>query len=135
MVIRYAYLWLDEYKAGREEGLKDRPCAIVAAVRNDDGMQRVLCLPVTHAPPQNPDDAIEIPPAVKRHLGLDDERSWIVVTEANEFVWPGPDLRPIESPENNTFSYGFLPRSVFSRVRSQFLLLLETRGAAVSRTN
>ena len=33
--------------------------------------------------------------ATKRRLGLDDARSWIMVTEGNRFAWPGPDLRPI----------------------------------------
>jgi hypothetical protein len=38
---------------------------------------------------------VEVPLRVARHLGLDEERSWIVTTELNVFVWPGPDLRPI----------------------------------------
>ena len=29
LVVRYSYLWLDEHRRGREEGVKDRPCAIV----------------------------------------------------------------------------------------------------------
>jgi hypothetical protein len=28
-VIRYAYLWWNEARAGREDGAKDRPCGIV----------------------------------------------------------------------------------------------------------
>jgi sugar phosphate permease len=32
LVIRYSYLWHSEYVRGREEGQKDRPCAIVAAI-------------------------------------------------------------------------------------------------------
>src|SRR5947209_6944703 len=89
LVIRYSYLWLDDFLAGQEEGVKDRPCAIVTAVRNEaDGEKRVLVLPVTHSPPKHPEYAVEIPQAVKRHLGLDDERSWIVVSECNEFTWP-----------------------------------------------
>jgi hypothetical protein len=32
---------------------------------------------------------------VKRHLGLDGERSWIVLDEINDFIWPGHDLRPV----------------------------------------
>lgn len=36
LVIRYSYLWCSEYLEGREEGQKDRPCAIVAAIRADD---------------------------------------------------------------------------------------------------
>ena len=52
LVIRYAYLWFGEYAAGQEEGVKDRPCAIVAAIRSDeDGNTRVLVLPITHTPP------------------------------------------------------------------------------------
>jgi hypothetical protein len=27
-------------------------------------------------------------------LGLDEPRSWVVLTEANRFPWPDPDLRP-----------------------------------------
>ena len=49
-----------------------------------------------HAPPDREGDAIEIPLETKKRLGLDSERSWIMITEANEFVWPGPDLRPAE---------------------------------------
>ena len=29
LVIRYSYLWHREYLEGREDGQKDRPCAIV----------------------------------------------------------------------------------------------------------
>jgi hypothetical protein len=95
LVIRYSYLWKREFDAGRDEGTKDRPCAIVLAVVHDDGEKEVLVLPITHSPPADPADAIEIPTATKNRLGLDSERSWIVITEANEFIWPGPDLRPV----------------------------------------
>jgi hypothetical protein len=47
-----------------------------------------MVLPVTHSQPKDPKAAVELPLAVKKHLGLDDERSWIVVSEGNEFVWP-----------------------------------------------
>ena len=126
LLIRYSYLWLDEYREGREEGVKDRPCAIVAAIIEESGQQRVLCLPVTHQPPVRPERAIEIPRSVKLRLGLDDEGSWIVVNEANEFVWPGPDLRPVPG-ENHTIAYGFLPPSLFNQVRELFLRLVAAR--------
>jgi hypothetical protein len=95
LVIRYSYLWKREADSGRQDGTKDRPCAIVIAVNDADGERQVIALPITHAPPSNPQDAIEIPAVTKQRLGLDFERSWIMLTEANEFVWPGPDLRPI----------------------------------------
>lgn len=75
LVIRYAYLWRAEFLAGREEGRKDRPCAIVASIRDDDGETRVLVLPVTHTPPECQELAVEIPAKVKARLGLDGERS------------------------------------------------------------
>ncbi|MEI7668621.1 MAG: hypothetical protein WCJ33_00885 [Pseudomonadota bacterium] len=90
MVIRYSYLWHSEFTAGREEGIKDRPCAIVAAVKsNYDGLWKVLVLPVTHSEPNIPENAIEIPFDTKKRLGLNSERSWIVLTEWNEFAWAG----------------------------------------------
>src|ERR1700730_15738065 len=90
LVISYAYLWHYEHEAGRQEGRKDRPSVIVLAVeREDDDTTIVTVLPITHSPPADPADAVEIPTAVKRHLGLDGHRSWIVVNEGNEFVWPG----------------------------------------------
>jgi hypothetical protein len=66
LVIRYSYLWDSEHLAGREEGQKDRPCAIVAALRpaDDAGETRVLVLPVTHTPPSQATVAVEIPARV-----------------------------------------------------------------------
>lgn len=121
LVIRYSYLWKREYDAGRDDGTKDRPCAIVMAVVDEDGERRVLVLPITHSPPSHPGDAIEIPTTTKNRLGLDSERSWVVITEANEFIWPGPDLRPVPGRDTTTLSYGTLPPRFFAFVRDQFL--------------
>ena len=73
LVIRYSYLWKREQEAGREEGTKDRPCAVVMAIMDQDGEWEVLVLPITHSPP-DPADAIEIPTATKKRLGLDTDR-------------------------------------------------------------
>lgn len=121
LVIRYSYLWKREFDAGREEGTKDRPCAIVMAVVDEDGDKDVLVLPITHSPPDDPVDAIEIPTATKSRLGLDGERSWIVITEANEFAWPGPDLRMVPGRDESTIAYGPLPPRFFAHVRDKFL--------------
>ncbi len=77
-------------------------------------------MPITHSPPNNPDEAIEIPTASKRRLGLDDERSWIVLTESNRFVWPGPDMRPVDS---DTGYFGPLPPALFAEVKRRFVEL------------
>jgi hypothetical protein len=121
LVIRYSYLWKREYEQGREEGVKDRPCAVVLVVTDDDGEKEVLVIPITHTPPSDPNSAVEIPIETKRRLGLDAERSWIVVTEANEFVWPGPDLRPLPGRDASTVAYGPLPPRLFAHVRDKFL--------------
>jgi hypothetical protein len=120
LVISYAYLWHHEHQAGHEEARKDRPTVIVLAVeREGDGATVVTVLPVTHSAPTNPAAAVEIPRAVKQHLGLDDDRSWIVVAEGNEFFWPGYDLRNI--PNTDRYDYGFLPPSLFNKVMRAFI--------------
>jgi len=121
LVIRYSYLWKQEFDAGRDEGTKDRPCAIVMAVVDEDGDKQVWVLPITHSPPASAADAIEIPTLTKNRLGLDSERSWILITEANEFVWPGPDLRPVPGRDASTIVYGALPPQFFAHVRDKFL--------------
>ncbi len=135
LVIRYSYLWRREQLLGREEGLKDRPCAVVMTVQNKDGRDIVTVLPVTHRPPQTPEDAVEIPPDTKRRLGLDDAPSWVVLTEANRFVWPGPDLRPGVNGEPSSIAYGSLPERLFERIRLGFLAKTKANQAPlVSRT-
>jgi hypothetical protein len=121
LVIRYSYLWKREFEAGRDEGTKDRPCAVVMAVVDEDGDKEVWVLPITHSPPADASDAIEIPTATKTRLGLDGDRSWVVITEANEFVWPGPDLRPVSGRDASTIAYGPLPPRFFTHVRDKFL--------------
>jgi hypothetical protein len=121
LVIRYSYLWMREQQNGREEGTKDRPCAIVMSVVDEAGELETLVLPVTHTPPANPADAVEIPAETKSRLGLDFDRSWIVITEANEFTWPGPDLRVIPGRDESSIAYGALPPRFFAYVRDRFL--------------
>jgi hypothetical protein len=55
------------------------------------GETLVTVLPVTHRPPDIAAQAVEIPRAVKQQLGLDDDRSRVVVTEGDQFVWPRYD--------------------------------------------
>jgi hypothetical protein len=113
LVVRYAYLWREEYRRGQEEGFKDRPCAVVVVTADEAGRRIVTVLPVTHTPPVDPGLAVEIPAATKRRLGLDDARSWIVLSEANRFAWPGPDLRPTTPGDPSGVVYGLLPRALF----------------------
>jgi hypothetical protein len=130
LVIRYSYLWCGALLQGRDEGQKDRPCAIVAALRTDENKDtRVLALPITHTPPDDQSLAIEIPAKVKERLGLDSDRAWVVLSEWNVFIWPGPDLRRLPGASDASVAYGMLPPKLFSQIREQFLSIISARGA------
>lgn len=113
LVIRYSYLWADEHRAGREEGVKDRPSVVILAVEHRDGSLIVTVAPLNRTPQGG--GAIPVPPSTKTRLGLDAAASWIVATEINQFVWPGPDLRPL--PDRRGWAYGVLPAKLVERVR------------------
>jgi hypothetical protein len=132
LVIRYSYLWASEYARGQEEGVKDRPCAVVLTTADEAGDQVVTVLPISHTPPSNPLLAVEIPAAVKRRLKLDNERSWVILAEANRFTWPGPDLRPGDAQST---AYGPLPYGLFEEIRLKFIAALKAHAVcAVPRT-
>ncbi|MDB5555813.1 MAG: hypothetical protein JWL86_5797 [Rhizobium sp.] len=133
LVISYAYLWRREHRAGLLEGRKDRPCVIVLAVdRGADGT-RVTVVPVTHSEPKDKSLAVELPQAVKRHLGLDGERSWVMLDEGNRFVWPGFDLRLVPR-SNGRYDYGYLPPNLFAAIVTRFeTVWAAQQGQAVPR--
>lgn len=118
LVIRHANLWRSEQRAGGEEGFKHRPCVIVHARENEHQETEVFIAPITHTPPEKPERAMEPPQATKNRLGSDTEPSWIVTTEVNRFIWPGPDIRPVPS---RGMAYGLLParmsRDVVAKIR------------------
>jgi hypothetical protein len=130
LVIRYSYLWFEEAKDGAEEGRKDRPCVVVVAVRQQEGQTVVLVAPITHRPPSVTGNAIEIPATTKRRLGLDEARSWVVADDLNQFVWPGPDIRPTAA---GSFTYGELPGGLFRAVRDRVLTLAREGQASLTR--
>jgi hypothetical protein len=124
-VFRYSYLWRWQHLQGREEGDKDRPALVLAiAATREDGTPVVRVLPITHSPPSDASEAIEIPATTKRRLGLDEERSWIVLTESNRFVWPGPDIRPVDSV---TGYHGAVPPALFDEVKRRFVELARSQ--------
>jgi hypothetical protein len=132
LVLNYAYLWHEEFRTGREEGRKNRPTVIVlCTTQAEDQSTIVTVLPITHAAPKNPREAIEIPQAIKKHLGLDDERSWIIIAEGNEFVWPGFDLRKV--PNKDAYDYGYLPPRFFDVVRDEFVEFARTKKVRMAQ--
>jgi hypothetical protein len=126
LVISCGYLWRHEYERGHEEGLKHRPSVIILATENAEGEKRVTVAPIAHSPPASPADGVEIPAKVKQHLGLEAARSWVVVREVNQFIWPGYDLRSIPGQPENC-AYGFLPPVLFERIKTALLRHLQAR--------
>ena len=129
-VIRYAYLWRHETLQGRDEASKDRPVVVAFAVAIG-GRPGYIVVPITTKAP-SPGHGIEIPDAARRQLRLDGDRNWIITTEVNEFVWPGPDIRPFERDGVRTISYGFLPAGLVRSV--QEAIRMRWRDAHFART-
>jgi len=119
LVIHYEYLWQHESQRGDETGEKRRPCAIIVAVTGETGDIETVVAPITHSEPKPPSEGIEIPLRVKRHLGLDNKRSWVIVTDLNVFTWPGIDIYPVPRAPPGTHEYGPLPPKLFDKIRER----------------
>ena len=128
LVISYAYLWQRDATQGRDEGTKYRPAVVVLSVETEDGYgNTVLVAPITHRKPDDPAAGVEIPPLTKRRLGLDSERSWVILSEVNRFEWPGPDLLPVAPGQ---WAYGILPAGLFRIIRDRLADLARQRRLA-----
>ncbi len=128
LVIHYSYLWNDQHLEGQEEGTKNRPCVIAAIAQGDGGETIAYALPVTHRAPAKGTPAVEIPQAVKRSLGMDSERSWVICSEVNEFKWPGCDY--CRTPDKRG-SYGILPSGLFGAIKRNYGAALDGNGLKV----
>jgi hypothetical protein len=127
LVVRFSFLWSHERDAGRTEGRKDRPCVIVVSVKSEsDVRMRVRVVPITHRP-KDAERGIIVPPKVRRHLGLDEDASWISLEEANELYWPGVDLRPVSRARPGVWTYGVLPNELFVELQKQLARVLDQR--------
>ena len=73
-LLSFSYLWADEFSRGGEEGVKNRPCVLVAATRRENDQIVAIVVPVTHSPPADPAIAIDLLAATQARLGLDAER-------------------------------------------------------------
>ncbi len=62
---------------------------------------------------------MEIPAATKARLGLDDERSWVILTEAQSLpCGPAPTLRPAPGDPAGEVAYGLLPANLYETIRT-----------------
>ena len=98
-----------------------RPCVVVLAVERRGEGRRVIVAPVTRAPPRRDRGAVGIPAATKRRPGLDERRSRVVTDDLNEFLRPGPDLRPVPGRRPAALAYGLLPAAFHEAVRRRVL--------------
>lgn len=118
LVVHFNYLWARENDEGREEARYARPCAVILSYRRAaDGSLIVLLAPITHSEPASA-AAVEIPPKVKAHLGLDWARSWVILDQVNETGWPGYDLQP---NADGKYAYGFLPPRLYSHIKDKLV--------------
>jgi hypothetical protein len=123
LVVHFNYLWSREFDRGSEEARYPRPCAIVLSYRRAaDGATIAMLAPITHSEPRPGDRAIEIPQAVKKQLGLDALRSWVMVDEVNETAWPGYDL---QTNAQGQYAYGFIPPALFRRIKAEMMDVLK----------
>jgi hypothetical protein len=133
LVVRYDYLWSREAAAGRTQG-KDRPACLVAASDSETKPRFVVLLPITHSPPLGDTVAIEIPAKVRQAIGLDDESSWVVVSEYNVDEWPNAGLMPVPG-KPDVFAYGFIPPGLFATIKARLVeLARERKSEAITRT-
>jgi hypothetical protein len=124
LVIRYSYLWASDAARGLDEGSKERPAVIVVCINLQGSAEpSVVVLPITHSPPSAAHQAIEMPADVARKAGLDAARTWVVLSEFNEFVWPGFDLRHVPGRDSATVAYGFVTSGFFGILRDRWLAL------------
>lgn len=101
---------------------KERPTCLIAASDPALKPRYVVLLPITHRRPTGKTVGIEIPQKVKRAIGLDDDPSWVIISEHNVDEWPNAGLAPLPGSAGD-FTYGFLPPGLFAIIRSRFLEL------------
>jgi hypothetical protein len=117
LVVRYDYLWKREFLRNKVEGAKNRPCAVVVPMTvGPEKALKVILAAITHSPPLNASDAIEIPLVAKRAIGLDALPSWIVIDEVNIVDWTDAGFVPAT---DESWNYGLLPKQLVSKVISE----------------
>lgn len=123
LVIRYDFLWKHESERGQIEGTKDRPCSVVLTMEGKDNHKKILVCPITHTPPEKNKTFVKIPPKVAKHIGLDEQQSWIKTDQVNSFLWDGLHIPyGVSRASRQKWEYGELPyqiaKEVFEQVRS-----------------
>lgn len=115
-MIRYDFLWKSDRDAGEMDGRKDRPCAVITMSKeNPDGSRTVAVAPITHSPirTEKGETGVKIPVQLARHLGLDDDQSFVKTHEFNTFRWDrGRIPFGVSRAKKDSFVFGKLHDSI-----------------------
>jgi hypothetical protein len=136
-LVAYEYLWLSQQNT-REDGAKVYPVALIFAKKIIASVTLAYAVGMSHKPPDASEKAIEVPRKLKRHLGLDEDPSWIYCDQLNEFTWPGPDLRPAERlsklpKARDSCIIGALPKDWFALVKQHVVDNLKLKRVQIIR--
>ncbi|HEY8190675.1 MAG TPA: hypothetical protein VIF12_08310 [Micavibrio sp.] len=115
LVIGYSYLWHHDYKLERDFSEKPATHGIVLSVEEEVGDKIVIVAALADAKRKD-GECIELPEATRVRLGLPSPRYWIILSEINRFVWPGPDLRSVSPLTDDGLSA--IPPALFETVKS-----------------
>ncbi|MDP1641390.1 MAG: hypothetical protein Q8L59_04345 [Phenylobacterium sp.] len=98
---------------------------VTAIVRKADGVTEVLLAPITHSPPEDGTAALEVPTKVGKHLGLDEERSYIIADETNSVAWDDAGIVPAEPGKR--WVYGRVPQALSDQLRASMIDLISKK--------
>lgn len=121
LVICYDFLWKEEAKLGQDQGMKNRPCAVVLASQiKDDNSRDVIVCPVTHSLPKKGETSVEIPRKVAQHLNLDHQRMWIKTHQVNKIKWQNGIIPyGVSRTPQGAWSHGVMPYALREKVLQQ----------------
>ena len=105
------------WAGGRYQRIAHAPSCLSSCVRGT--IRWCASFPSPTQPPLIPRARLKSRVPTKLRLGLNSERSWVVIDEANDFIWPGPDLRPAVSGDPSSVAYGMLPPGFMAVLRQR----------------
>lgn len=121
LVLRYAYLWQAIATKGISHVQKDCPCLVLAVSEQQRDSLTVTVAPIQPFAPPNPAQGVMLPDGTHTRLALEGAQSWVMLTEVNRFIWPGPDLCTVPNTDPPSVVYGVLPPRLFDDIRTQLV--------------
>jgi len=115
-IISARYRWSDENE--EDPGKKIRPCLVIKAA--DDGSSMIIA-PISTKQSWKAVDCVEIPPSQRGEAGLlDEQRSWIKLTEINKVDLPNLAVIPHAGPDGKMrWRRGRVSEELFKQVTQE----------------